>query len=89
MASTFKLEITTPEKMFFSGDVDIVVCKTVSGEEGFLAGHIWGCKLLDSGKLRLREPGSKEYRFANISGGFIDVHGDVLVFTDMAEWVDA
>ena len=86
MAKTFKLEIVTPDNMFYSDEVEIVVVRTPLGEEGFLAGHIWVCKLLDSGEIRFREPGSKEYRLANISGGFIDVHGDILIFTDSAEW---
>ena len=65
----------------------MVVCRTVTGEEGFLADHIWACKLLGSGELRIFEPGAKECKSANISGGFIDVHGDVLIFADSAEWV--
>jgi len=87
MAKSFKLEIVTPDGEFYSGDVEIVIVRTLSGEEGFLVGHIWVCKLLDTGTMRIREPGSKEHRLANISGGFIDVHGDVLIFTDAAEWV--
>ena len=88
MGKTFKLEIVTPEMVFYTGDVEIVVVRTLLGEEGFLADHVWVCKLLDSGELRIREPGSKEHRLANISGGFIDVHGDVLIFTDSAEWAE-
>ena len=80
------LEIVTPEKRFYSGEVELVVVRTETGEEGFLANHIWAVKLLASGEMRLREPGSKETRRADISGGFIDVHGDILIFTDSAEW---
>ena len=87
MGSSFALEILTPEKRFYSGEVEIVIARTHSGEEGFLANHIWACKLLDSGLIRLRESGSKEEKHAEISGGFIDVHGDVFIFTDSAEWV--
>ena len=86
MAKSFKLEIVTPERLFYSGEAEVVVVRTLSGEEGFLADHVWACKLLGSGELRFREPGSGEHRLANISGGFIDVHGDVMVFSDSAEW---
>jgi F-type H+-transporting ATPase subunit epsilon len=86
VTKTFNLEIVTPDKLFYSGAVEIVVVRTVSGEEGFLADHVWVCKLLASGELRIREPGSGEHRLAMVSGGFVDVHGDVLVFTDTAEW---
>ena len=93
MSKYFKLEIVTPDKTLFSGDVEIVVAPIMSDEEGFpkeegfMANHIWICKLLDTGVIRLREPGSKEHRLANVSGGFIDFHGDALVFSDTAEWI--
>jgi F-type H+-transporting ATPase subunit epsilon len=86
MAKKFVLEIVTPEKLFYFGEVEIVIARTLSGEEGFMAGHIWACKLLGTGELWFREAGAKEYRLAAISGGFIDVRGEILVFTDSAEW---
>jgi len=86
MAKSFSLEIVTPEKLFFWGEAEIVIVRTLSGEEGFMAGHIWASKLLGTGELWFKEAGAKEYRLAAISGGFIDVKGDVLVFTDSAEW---
>ena len=86
MAKTFLLEIVTPEKIFYTGEVELVVTRTLVGEEGFLANHVWACKLLDTGELRFREAGSKELRRADISGGLVDVHGDIVVFTDSAEW---
>ena len=86
MAKTFLLEIVTPEKRFYSGDVEIVIAKTLSGEEGFMAGHIRAFKLLATGELCFREAGGKEYRLAAISGGFIDVSEGVLVYSDSAEW---
>jgi len=86
MANSFLLEIITPEKRFFSGVVETVIVRTLSGEEGFLAGHIWACKLLDIGELWFREEGKKEYRLAAISGGFIDVREEIMIYTDSAEW---
>jgi len=86
MAKAFFLEIVTPERHFYSGDVEIVIVKTLSGEEGFMAGHVWACKLLATGELWFREAGAKEYRLAAISGGFIDVAGDVMIYSDSAEW---
>ena len=87
MAKSFPLEIVTPETCFYAGEVEIVVVQTLSGEEGFMADHAWACKLLSKGELRFREQGSKEHRRAEVSGGFIDVRDEVLVFTDSAEWV--
>ena len=86
MAKGFLLDVVTPEERFFSGEVESVVVKTLTGEEGFLANHIWACKILDAGEMRIRDKGSKEVRTAEISGGYIDVHGDIMIFTDSAEW---
>ena len=85
MAKAFPLEIVTPERHFFSGEVEIVIVPTVTGEEGYMADHTWACKLLKKGELRFREAGSKEFRYAKIDGGFIDVRGSALVFTDSIE----
>jgi len=89
MAKSFPLEIFTPERLFYWGDAEIVICRTLSGEEGFMADHIWGCKLLDIGELRFREKDQKEFRIAAISGGYIDVKERILIFTDTAEWPEA
>ena len=88
MPRSFLLEIVTPEKRFYSGEVEIVIARTHSGDEGFMAGHIWACKLLDTDELWFREAGEKDYRLAAISGGYIDVSGNVMIFTDTAEWPD-
>jgi len=86
MANSFTFEIVTPEKLFYLGEAEIVIVKTLSGEEGFMAGHTWACKLLGTGELCFREKDSKQYRVAAISGGFIDVRDQILIYTDAAEW---
>ncbi len=86
MAKTFKLEVITPERLFYEGEVEMVIVRTLVGYEGFLANHAWACKLLGTGILRLKEPGEKEFRIAATTGGFIDVKERVTIFTDAAEW---
>ena len=86
MAKTFPFKIITPEKCFYSGEAEIVIARTLTGDEGYMAGHAWACKLLDTGELWFREAGAKEFRYAAISSGFIDVREDALIFTDTAEW---
>ena len=86
MANSFMLEIVTPERLFYYGKAELVIVKTLTGEEGFMAGHSWACKLLGTGELCFREADAKEYRLAAISGGFIDVRDHILVYTDSAEW---
>jgi len=86
MAKSFTLEIITPEKLFYLGEAEIVIVRTLTGEEGYMAGHSWACKLLGTGELWFREAGSKKYKLAAISGGFVDVRDYILIFTDSAEW---
>jgi F-type H+-transporting ATPase subunit epsilon len=86
MAKSFLLDVVTPEKRFYSGEVEIVIVRTLSGEEGFLANHVWAVKLLGDGEMRIRESGTGKTLRADISGGVIDVHDHILIYTDKAEW---
>jgi len=88
MANAVKLEIMTPSKRFYSGEVELVIVRTLTGDEGFMANHAWATKLLDVGELWIQEAGSKDYRIAAISEGFIDVKDTIVIFTDAAEWAE-
>lgn len=88
MAETFTLEVVTPERLFYEGPAELVVVKTLNGQEGFMARHSWACKLLASGELRIKEPGTGQVKKAALSGGFIDVQDNIIVFADAAEWPD-
>lgn len=88
MAKTFKIEVITPERLFYEGEVEMVIVRTTIGYEGFMANHAWACKLLGTGIMRLKEAGGKDFKHASITGGFIDVKDRVTIFTDAAEWPD-
>jgi F-type H+-transporting ATPase subunit epsilon len=81
-----QLEVITPSKLFYKGDVELVIARTQTGDEGFMAGHTWAVKLLDAGELWFQEVGSKDFKIAALAGGFIDVKEDIIIFTDAAEW---
>ena len=49
MANSVRLEVITPSKLFYRGEVELVIVTTLDGDEGFMAGHVWACKLLDIG----------------------------------------
>lgn len=85
MANTFKLDVITASELFFSGEVEMVVVRTLLGEEGFMAGHSWACKLLDTGAMRIQVPEEKNMKWAAISNGYIDVKDTVVIYTDLAE----
>lgn len=88
MSKSFRLEIVTPNKHFFNDEVEMVMVKTVSGYEGFMANHVYAAKLLVEGKMKIQMPGKNEYRYAEIKSGYIDVKDDVLIFTDRAAWTE-
>ena len=88
MAKSVKLEVITPSKLFYRGDIELVIVRTLTGDEGFMAGHAWATKLLDVGELWIQEKGKTydEFKIAAISGGFVDVKDSIIIYTDAAEW---
>jgi len=86
MANTVKLHVITPSKLFYEGDIELVIVRTITGEEGFMAHHSWVCKLLDAGEMCIQEAGTKEFKAAAVSGGFIDVKDEIVIYADTAEW---
>ena len=88
MADTFKLTVTTPSSLFYSGKVEQIIVNTPVGHEGFMAGHMWTCKILDAGKLWIKEEGAAEdeWKIASAAGGFIDIKSDTVIYTDAVEW---
>ena len=86
MPKSVPLDIITPERLFYRGEIELVIARTLSGDEGFMANHAWACKLLSTGELWIQEKGSKDFKIAAISGGFIDIKDKFIIFTDAAEW---
>jgi F-type H+-transporting ATPase subunit epsilon len=84
------LEIVTPEKLAYEGDVDSVQVPGSEGELGILPHHAPLISTLGAGELRLRT-GNQEESFA-IVGGFLQVLPDKVVVmaetADMASEID-
>ena len=84
------LEIVTPEKLAYEGEVDSVQLPGSEGELGVLPHHAPLISTLGAGELRLRKGGEDEY-FA-IVGGFLQVLPDKVVVmaetADMASEID-
>ncbi|MCX7709403.1 MAG: F0F1 ATP synthase subunit epsilon [Clostridia bacterium] len=85
MASTFSLEIVTPERKFFSGEVEMVILKTPEGEMGILRGHMPMVVAVAIGPLKIKVDG--EWKEAVLTEGFMEVKQDkTVILTDTAEW---
>ncbi len=84
MARSIKLDVITPSKRFYSGDTELVIVRTLLGDEGFMAGHSWACKLLDYGELWIKEAGERDFRVAAVLRGFFVVNDSIKIKKDAA-----
>jgi F-type H+-transporting ATPase subunit epsilon len=84
------LEIVTPERLAYSGEVDSVQVPGSEGEMGILPHHAPLVSMLGIGELVIRAGGNEEL-FA-IAGGFVQVRPDKVVVmaetADMASEID-
>lgn len=87
MASTFNLEIITPERKFYTGDVEMIVLRTPEGEMGILKEHTPMVVAVAIGPIRIKKDG--EWLEAVISEGFMEIKQDkTIILADTAEWPD-
>lgn len=85
MASTFLLEIVTPDKKFFEGQVEMLITRTSQGDIGILKGHENMVAPLSVGIIKIKR--GEEFTDAACSGGFMTVsQSRVTLITDSAEW---
>ena len=77
------LDIVTPEKKFFTGEVDNVYLPGTEGELGILPGHVPLVTGIEPGELRYAVNGQVEE--LAIGAGFLEVSQEkVTVLTDLA-----
>lgn len=85
-ANRFLLEIVTPQQLFYSGEVEMVIVEEASGQEGYMAGHSPALKRLEKGEVKIREAEGKEPRTMLIPGGHIHVGKTMAIYTGYASW---
>jgi F-type H+-transporting ATPase subunit epsilon len=89
MARKFKVEIVTPEKLVFSGEVESLVVPADRGYLGVLAGHAPLLAALQPGEIVMKGGPSGETRYAT-SGGFMEVTpARTSLLTESAEDINA
>ena len=85
MPKKFKFEVVTPEKVFYSDEVDMVVFNRSDGEMGILADHMPMVVAMDIGELRITK--GEELIVAAVAEGFIEITDKgVTAIVDSAEW---
>lgn len=73
------VEVVSPERIVFSGEAEMVVCRTVGGGEvAFLSGHAPFLGALETGTVRVITAGGGE-ESAEVEGGFVHVRDNQVI----------
>lgn len=81
----FKVEIITPERIFYSGDAQMIEFTTTEGDIGVYKNHIPLTAVLAPGIVTITESdGAKK---AAVHSGFVEILGEkVTLLAEIAEW---
>ena len=81
----FRLQVISPDRIFYDGDVEMVELTTSEGEMGVLKGHIPLTAILAPGVLKIKEDGQE--RIAALHDGFVEVFQDhMTILAESCEW---
>ena len=87
MAAT-QVELVAPSRTLYSGEAQMVVCRTEGGEIAFLAHHMPYLGTLEPGLVRVVQESGEELRVA-VHGGFVEVRDNrVIMLASVAELAD-
>ena len=82
---TFRLEIISPDRIFYTNDVLMVEYNTVEGEVGVYAEHIPMTQIIAPGRLIITEENGQ--RTAALLSGFVEITPDkVTILAEAVEW---
>ena len=83
------VELVSPERILWSGDADMVICRAAGGDIAFLTGHAPFVGSLGIGKVRVRPSDGSREIVAAVHGGFVEVKDNrCIVLSDVAELAD-
>lgn len=83
----FKVEIITPDRIFYTGDSDFIEFTAQAGELGVYKNHIPMTTVLAPGLVRIHN--GEEEKIAAVHAGFAEILGDkVTLLAELAEWPD-
>jgi len=84
-----QVELVSPERILYSGEAEMVVCRTVgSGEIAFLTGHAPFLGALEISRVKVKGTDGREI-VAAVHGGFVHVRDNsVIILSDVAELSD-
>lgn len=86
MAQTYRLDIITPERQFYSGMVEELVVDSPRGKMGVLAGHVPMVAAVSIGTIDIRDSEGRRLQCFT-SDGFMEIRpGEVVVMAQTVEW---
>ncbi len=84
--NTFPLRIGTPDGMMFEGDVQRVVCRTITGDMAILAGHCDMCTAIGMGEAHVVLEDGTVRPAACIGGMLVVMNGTCKLLATTWEW---
>lgn len=87
MADMFKLQIITPDRIFYEEDVSMVELTTTQGDIGVYKNHIPMTYIVAPGIIKMHE--NNEVKKAALMSGFLEILPDrITVLAEVVEWPD-
>ncbi len=87
MAKKIQIEITCPDKNFYSGEADMLILRTGDGDMAVMAEHEPYVSPVAIGPFKIVEGSNK--KIGAMAGGFMHVKDSkVTVITDSVEWAE-
>lgn len=84
----FHLEVISPERVFYDGDVEMVELTTIEGDIGVYANHIPLTTIVAPGIMTITENGGQT-KEAAVLEGFMEITQDkVTILAQSCEWPD-
>jgi len=78
-----KLEIITPEKAIYSGDIKLIKVPGSKGSFAVMENHAPLISTLDAGQIKIISPKGEE-KFFEVKGGVVEIaNNKVIVLADM------
>ena len=86
--TTFPLRIGTPDGLLFEGNVERVMCRSITGDLAILAGHTNYCTALGMGEAYIVTEDGNKRRAACIGGMLSMMDGECHLLATTWEWAD-
>lgn len=84
-SKSFRLEVISPDRIFFEDMIDMVELRTTEGDIGVLKGHIPLTAIVAPGIMKIKMAGGEKE--AALHDGFIEILKDkVVVMAESCEW---